>query len=126
MPGGCYAQEATDRNRALVLYQYVRLAKDVSETDRYGRLLRCVYARDTFVNAELVRGGYAVVYTVPPDVAYADYFLRLQAEAMSAGRGLWAVCFRPTATPTLIPMPTQTLTPTGTVTPSRTAPWSGR
>ncbi|MCD6360172.1 MAG: thermonuclease family protein, partial [Armatimonadetes bacterium] len=68
---------------------------DVRERDRYDRLLGYVYVRDErgreiFVNAELVREGYARVMTIPPDVKYADLFLRLEREARAARRGLWA------------------------------------
>ena len=102
--GECYATEATNQNTAWVLHRTVRLEKDVSETDRYGRLLRYVYADGLFVNAELVRQGFAMVDTWPPDVRYADYFLQLQQEARNALRGLWAACVAP-------PRPLPTLTP---------------
>lgn len=105
MPDECYAQEATNRNKELVLNQYVALVKDVSETDRYGRLLRYVWVGETFVNAQLVREGYALVSTYPPDVAYSDYFLQLQQEARNEGRGLWTACFGLTPTPTDEPGP---------------------
>jgi len=100
--GECYYAEAKARNAELVRGQWVRLVKDVSETDRYGQLLRYVYVREgpdeVFVNAELVRGGYAFAYTYPPDVAYAELFVQLQQEAREVGRGLWSACV--TATPT--------------------------
>jgi micrococcal nuclease len=82
--------EAMEANRQLVEGQTVRLERDVSETDQYGRLLRYVYVGDLLVNAELVRRGYAVAVTFPPDVAHADLFAQLQAEALQEGRGLWA------------------------------------
>lgn len=89
------AAEATNYNAELVMGKSVTLVKDVSETDRYGRLLRYVYVGDIFVNAELVRQGYANAATYPPDVAHADLFVQLQAEARAAGRGCWAT---PTST----------------------------
>jgi len=89
----CFGHEATEKNRELVEGKTVYLEKDVSETDRYGRLLRFVYLEDdTFVNAELVRLGYAQVTTYPPDVKHADLFLQLQRQARQAGRGLWSQC----------------------------------
>jgi len=88
----CYGREATQKNRELVEGKRVRLEKDVSETDRYGRLLRYVYVGDTFVNAELVREGYAQAATYPPDVKYQELFTRLQREAREAKRGLWGKC----------------------------------
>lgn len=84
------ADEATAFNTSLVSDQVVRMVKDVSETDRFGRLLRYVYVGDLFVNAELVAQGYAQAATYPPDVAYAALFVQLEAEARTAGRGCWA------------------------------------
>ena len=81
--------EAAAYNEQLVGGKVVVLEKDVSETDRYGRLLRYVWVDDVMVNAELVRQGYAVVGTWPPDVKYHDVLLQAQREAREAGRGLW-------------------------------------
>ncbi|MCL4870518.1 MAG: thermonuclease family protein [Anaerolineae bacterium] len=88
--GDFYYQEAKTANENLVLNQEVILVKDVSETDRFGRLLRYVYLPDgTFVNAELVSQGYARQATFPPDVAQADYFGQLERTARETGQGLW-------------------------------------
>jgi micrococcal nuclease len=84
----CY-WEATDANAALVEGQMVTMYRDVSETDRYGRLLRYVYAGDTFVNAELVAEGWAEAVEYPPDTAYADYLEELEDTARAAGLGCW-------------------------------------
>jgi len=89
--GDPYYKEATDANSSLVLNKQLRLEKDVSETDKYGRLLRYIYAGDLFVNAYLVEEGYAQVSTYPPDVKYANYFLELQQEARENGKGLWGI-----------------------------------
>lgn len=89
--GDFYYAEAQSANADLVLDQEVILVIDVSETDQFGRLLRYVYLTDgTFVNAELVRQGYARQATFPPDVANADYFTELEREARDSGMGLWA------------------------------------
>lgn len=85
----CYS-EATEANRALVENQTVTLVRDVSETDRYGRLLRYVYVGQTFVNAELVRTGYAEAATYPPDVMFSDLFVQLASAAREASAGCWA------------------------------------
>jgi len=107
--GQPFFSESTAANEQLVAGQTVRLEKDVSETDRYGRLLRYVYLQDgTFVNAELVRLGYAQAATYPPDIKHQELFLQLQAEARNAGRGLWA---QPASTPTPVPAPTATPQP---------------
>lgn len=98
--GRPYFDEATEANRALVAGQTVYLVKDVSDTDRYGRLLRYVYLADgTFVNAQLVEDGYAQVASFPPDVAQIDYFLELQRAARDAQLGLWALEDQPAAAP---------------------------
>lgn len=94
-----YGKEACAKNKELVEDRIVELEKDVSETDKYGRLLRYVYVNGLFVNAELVRLGYAQVATYPPDVKYQDLFLQLQREAWEAGRGLWASEPKPAPTP---------------------------
>jgi len=109
-PDKTYGKEALAKNKELVEGKAVHLEKDISETDKYGRLLRYIYVGDLFVNAELVRLGYAQVVTYPPDVKYQSLFLQLQREAREAGRGLWASVLTPTPTPT----PKPTLTPTKT------------
>src|SRR5262245_50540355 len=86
-PGGA---EAAALNHRLVMGRTVRLALDVRERDRYGRLLAYVYVGDLMVNAELVRLGYAHAVTMPPNVAHAKWFVSLEREAREAGRGLWA------------------------------------
>ncbi len=85
-----YAREAKEFNRRLVEGKKVRLEFDVERRDRYRRLLAYVFLEDgTFVNAELVRQGYAQVMTYPPNVKHADLFLQLEREAREAKRGLW-------------------------------------
>lgn len=82
----CY-DEATAANAALVSGQTVTLVKDTSETDQYGRLLRYVYVGDTFVNASLVRDGWAESVEYPPDTARASEFRGLERDAAAANRG---------------------------------------
>jgi len=38
----------------------------------------------------LMEEGYAQVMTVPPNVKYADYFVKLQKKAREDRKGLWA------------------------------------
>lgn len=93
-PVECFAKAASARNAELVGGERVRLRTDVEERDRYGRLLAYVYRvrDDVFVNAALVREGYATQLTIPPNVAHAEEFRRLAAAARAAGRGLWGAC----------------------------------
>ena len=85
-----YGMEAWQVNRQLVEGKEVRLERDMSETDKHGRLLRYVYVDDVFVNAELVSLGLAEVKAYPPDIKYHDYLEELESEARLAGRGMWA------------------------------------
>lgn len=65
---------AKDFLEGLILDKEVRLEKDVSETDKYGRLLRYVWVdflgEDVFVNKEIVQEGYGVVFEYGDDVKY--------------------------------------------------------
>ena len=90
--GDCYSTESTKRNKELVEGKTVELEKDVSETDRYGRLLRYVYVGDDFINEILVKEGFASVYTYPPDVKYNERLLEAQKEARDQGKRLWSKC----------------------------------
>ncbi len=86
----CYGEEASKKNRELVEGKVVQLEKDVSETDRYGRLLRYVYVDGEMVNELLVREGYARASSYPPDIKYQDFFRSAESQAQQAGRGLWS------------------------------------
>ena len=85
-----FGLEAWQANRELVEGEEVRLERDVTETDKYGRLLRYVYVDDILVNAELVRLGFAEAKAYPPDIRYQDLLEAMEAEARAAGRGMWA------------------------------------
>ena len=73
-----YGTEATQANRNLVEGKKVRLEQDVTETDKYGRLLRYVYTDDTLINAELVRLGLAEAKAYPPDTRYQELLEQLE------------------------------------------------
>ena len=76
--------------RNLVEGKRVRLEFDVEKRDRYERLLAYVYLLDgTFVNAEIIKQGYASLMTYPPNVKYVDLFKDLYREARENNRGLW-------------------------------------
>lgn len=93
-PVQCFAKRASAFNSHLVAGERVRLVTDAERRDRYGRLLAYVYrVRDgLFVNAELVRRGYARTLTISPNVAHAAELRRLAAAARRTGRGLWSAC----------------------------------
>jgi endonuclease YncB( thermonuclease family) len=94
-----FSQEATEVNQRLVENQIVELERDITETDRHGRLLRYVYLDDgSLVNAELVRLGVAIAHTYPPDIKHQELINDKEQEAKNAGAGFWAPA---TATPTI-------------------------
>jgi endonuclease YncB( thermonuclease family) len=69
------AEEATRINRELAKDRYVLLITDVSETDKYHRLLRYVFTEDAFINYELVKLGVASTVSYPPDIACQELLL---------------------------------------------------
>lgn len=92
-PVECFGKEASAYNHKLVEGKKVRLVSDITDKDKYGRLLRYVYLEDgTFINLKLVENGYASVMTVPPNVAQVEEFVKAEREAREVGRGLWKVC----------------------------------
>jgi micrococcal nuclease len=88
----CYAEEATAHTIDLIFQKEVRLVKDVSDTDKYGRLLRYVYVGDTFVNLDLVTGGFARVRAYKPDTKHHSELLKAMNIAAKEKRGLWGAC----------------------------------
>jgi micrococcal nuclease len=82
-------KDASEFNRKLVEGKDVRLEYDVQRTDKYGRTLAYIYLGDLFVNAELVKQGYAQIMTIPPNVKYQELFLSLQRDAREVKAGLW-------------------------------------
>lgn len=94
----CYGAEATAKTQELVdsAGGRVQLEKDVSDTDKYDRLLRYVWLLHPdgkrMLNEELVKCGYAQSSTYPPDVKYQELFVAAQHDAREQGRGLWGAC----------------------------------
>ena len=110
-PVQCFGKESSDKNKELVEGKLVKLEKDITDRDKYGRLLRYVWVGDLFVNDYLVRQGYAYAYTYPPDVKYSNQFVEAQKEARENNRGLWNLCQQatePATPPTTPPTPTST------------------
>lgn len=96
-PVGCFGKEASNKTKELLSGQEVIMQKDVSDVDKYKRLLRYIFlplpdGNTLFVNDYLVREGYAKSLTYPPDVKYSEQFRQAEREARENNRGLWGKC----------------------------------
>lgn len=89
----CFAEESSAYNQSFVEGKNVKLTQDTSARDRYGRLLAYVYLEDgTFLNADLVKKGFAFASEYPPDTAKQALLDQAQESARSQGLGLWKQC----------------------------------
>ena len=89
-PAERFGPEARDFNGKLVLMNKVGLEFDREKNDQYGRVLAYVFLQDgIFVNAELVKNGYAYYVFRRPNTKYDPLLLRCQREAMSKRVGMW-------------------------------------
>lgn len=97
-PVQCYGNEASQKTHELLEGKDVKLEKDVSETDKYKRLLRYVYIDDVLINEYLVAEGFARSSSYPPDVKYQSKFIEAEKLARAQNKGLWnkLVCPEPT------------------------------
>ena len=81
--------EAKEKLEEMIIGKEIRLEKDVTEKDEYGRLLRYVYVDNLFINAEMIRLGLARVEEIKPNVKYSDLFLETENKARKASRCIW-------------------------------------
>jgi micrococcal nuclease len=100
-PGG---NEATARNAELLTVgAEVVLETDVSDTDRFDRLLRYVWLHEgstwTLINLQLIKDGVAEAVAYPPDVRYQQTFVSAQTIAKTQKVGVWGFVGGPAATP---------------------------
>ena len=97
-----YGPEASEFTTEHLKGKQVYLEKDVTERDKYGRLLAYIWLekptsgddkemRAKMFNARLLLEGYAQLMTIPPDVKYVDYFTKYQTEARKNNKGLWGM-----------------------------------
>lgn len=107
--------QAIAANDRLVNGQFVTLIQDVQDVDEEGFLLRYVVLNNLFINYELVRQGFALAASMPPNVACDAILLQGQIEAQAAVFGVWMPTPIPsatiTSTPTITPFPTVTRVP---------------
>ncbi len=92
-----FGLEAALANRDLVLGKRVRLETDVQARDRFGRLLAIVWIDrpngPLMVNETLVEEGFALPFTLPPNVRYAERIHAALLRARDRGKGFWGVAY---------------------------------
>lgn len=95
-----YGKEATEYTKSVLMDTDIYIEKDISETDKYGRLLRYVWLdipvdfsvkeiQSKMFNGILLINGYASQATYPPDVKYSKEFKELANNARENNKGLW-------------------------------------
>lgn len=87
-----FALDASNYAKTMLTGKDVQLELDVSERDKYGRLLCYLYIGDKMFNELLLENGYArVAYIYPPNVKYVDQFREIQKKAQQKGLNIWSV-----------------------------------
>jgi micrococcal nuclease len=88
-----YGPEASAFVKNLIEGKKVRLELDVSERDKYGRILAYVYTSDgKMINELLLLEGLArVAYVYAPNTKYVDRFYAIQKQAQKQGKGIWSI-----------------------------------
>jgi len=81
---------AKDFLMLLISNRTVRLVRDITDKDSYGRYLRYVYLDGEFINGEMIRLGYAEARFYPPDTLYKKKLEELERIAARNRRGLWS------------------------------------
>jgi len=89
-PVQCYGVEASLKTKEILEGKEVRLEQDVSETDRYGRILAYIWLNDVLINEKVVKEGYAFSSSYPPDVKYQDVLDLAETYARENKLGLWS------------------------------------
>jgi micrococcal nuclease len=69
----------------------VFLERDEEDRGPHGRALRYVWSDSVMLNWVMVRQGFSVVLTYPPDVRYVDAFRAAEEKARGESAGLWAI-----------------------------------
>lgn len=84
-----FAKQASRYNQKLVFMKKVRLEFDKEREDSDGRMLAYIFVKKLFVNAELIKLGYARTHIIPPNDKYKDIFLDYEKKAKQSEKGLW-------------------------------------
>lgn len=85
-----FYSEAKEFLESRILNKEVKLEKDATDKDRYGRYLRYVWLNDTLINAEIVREGLAIAEFFDPNIKYQYLIAKAEQEAINSHIGIWA------------------------------------
>ncbi|KTD86135.1 thermonuclease family protein [Paenibacillus etheri] len=87
-----FAIEASNFAKKMLTDKDVQIELDVSERDKYGRLLCYLYIDGKMFNEILLEQGYArVAYVFAPNTKYVDQFRAIQDKAREQGIGIWSI-----------------------------------
>lgn len=101
-PVQCYGEEAARRAEQLVVGESVTLVEDEEGVDNTGRWLRHVSVGGQWLGLLLVRDGFAMVETYPPNLGLRDELVAAQSTAKAERRGLWGGCYVPRVSPVIV------------------------
>ena len=87
--GMYFYEEAKQNLEVLISGKKVRLESDITDRDKYGRLLRYVFDGDYFINYEMVKFGFANSYDYKPDTRYSDLLKEAEEYAKTNEKGIW-------------------------------------
>lgn len=97
--GECYFEEARDVLKKLIEGKEVRLRKDVSGADKFGRLLRHAFLPsetekedDILISQYMVEKGFAKAIPTAPDFEYKRYLAQMENKAIAGNLGVWGNC----------------------------------
>ncbi len=95
----CYFEEAQKALSDLILDKEVRLERDSSGADRFGRLLRHVFLPseiekedDMMISKYMIDNGFATALPTPPDFKYKEYLSNAEGKAKQYNKGAWDEC----------------------------------
>ena len=94
-PSDCFAEEATARTMELLDGGRAWITFDQECEDHYDRTLGYIHiglGAQNFIQRDLLRGGFATIFEVSPNMGFASEFSMDEGQASAAGLGLWTAC----------------------------------
>lgn len=95
LAAACGGEEAAAANARLLTDTTIVLERDVSDRDRFGRLLRHAWIEGDawrLIGRELVAAGLVEARSYPPDTLRDDELDAAERAARARGDGIWGAC----------------------------------